>query len=96
MAEWGHVRRGYAAEELDQLVGAGHEAAATFITPFTVVAHDIAFSRLPARLRRSACLLLSPLTWTGHLLHRSSGPGTETALCWRRAPTYSGGGSTVK
>jgi SAM-dependent methyltransferase len=82
MAEWGHVRRGYRLDRLDALFGPGRAAAATFITPVTVVAHDLAFSRLPARVRRVAVALAAPAAWLAHALHRPSGPGTETAAAW--------------
>lgn len=82
MAEWGHVRRGYKLEDLDSLMGATHEKCATFITPLTVVGHDVAFSTLPGPVRRVACAVLAPLNWLGYALHRPSGRGTETAACW--------------
>ncbi|PLS76615.1 MAG: hypothetical protein CYG61_00795 [Actinobacteria bacterium] len=84
MADWGHVRRGYALAELDRLAGTGHDAAHTFITPLTVIAHDVAFSRLPRRVRRAAGLALAPLTWAGYALHRPSALGTETAVRWTK------------
>jgi SAM-dependent methyltransferase len=83
MADWGHVRRGYALDRLDALFGPGRTAAATFITPVSVVAHDLAFSRLGPRARRVAVALAAPAAWVAHALHRPSGPGTETAAAWR-------------
>ncbi len=83
MAEWGHVRRGYRIERLDELLGPGREAAATFITPVSVVAHDLAFSRLPPRARRLAVAAAAPAAWVASALHRPGGPGTETAAAWR-------------
>jgi GT2 family glycosyltransferase/SAM-dependent methyltransferase len=82
MAEWGHVRRGYRLERLDALFGPHRRASATFITPVTVVAHDLAFSRLGARARRVAVALAAPAAWVAYALHRPSGPGTETAAAW--------------
>src|SRR5262249_30963558 len=49
MAEWGHVRRGYSLGDLESLVGSRAEISASFITPITVIGHDVSFSRLPAR-----------------------------------------------
>ena len=43
-AEWGHVRRGYSLEELEALIGLPCERSATFISPVTVLCHDVAFS----------------------------------------------------
>lgn len=83
-AEWGHVRRGYARSELDALVGLPAARAATFISPLTVLCHDVAFSRLPRRLRRLACWVLSPVTWLGYALHRPGSPGTEGAYLWQK------------
>lgn len=85
MAEWGHVRRGYRLEALESIVGFPADRIANFITPLTVPGHDIAFSRLPPRLRTLACALLMPLTGLGYLLHRPEGRGTETAAAWRKA-----------
>jgi SAM-dependent methyltransferase len=83
MREWGHARRGYDLDELAALIGAPCQAAATFITPLSVLCHDAAFSRLPPTGRRYACLALAPLAWIGSALHRPSGPGTETASAWQ-------------
>jgi SAM-dependent methyltransferase len=84
-AEWGHVRRGYSLAELDALIPMTRQDYATFITPLTVLCHDIAFSRLPFRLRRGICGAITPLTWIGYALHRPHGTGTETATVWRKA-----------
>jgi SAM-dependent methyltransferase len=84
MAEWGHVRRGYRLDELERVIGLPCLAFATFITPLTVLGHDIAFSRLPYRVRRWLCALLSPLTWLAYAVHRPSSKGTETASAWRK------------
>jgi glycosyltransferase involved in cell wall biosynthesis/SAM-dependent methyltransferase len=87
MAEWGHVRRGYHLSELDRLFGRQHETSATFINPVTVVAHDLSFSTLPARVRRAALVVLAPVMWLAARLHRADSPGTETAAAWRSGPT---------
>ncbi|MDQ3714847.1 MAG: glycosyltransferase [Actinomycetota bacterium] len=83
MAEWGHVRRGYALSELDRLVGSAALRWATFINPVTVLNHDLAFSRLPSRVRRGLLSILSPVSWLGYAVHRPHWPGTETAAVWR-------------
>lgn len=84
MADWGHVRRGYSSEELEQLVGAPIEARATFINPVLVIGHDVAFSRLPAGVRRRVCAAVTPLSWLGYAAHRAGTRGTETAYRWRK------------
>jgi GT2 family glycosyltransferase/ubiquinone/menaquinone biosynthesis C-methylase UbiE len=88
-AEWGHVRRGYSLEQLDKLIASPCERSATFISPLTVLCHDVAFSRIPARLRRAICLALSPVTWIGYAMHTSGSAGTETASAWRKPPDVS-------
>lgn len=85
MAEWGHVRRGYARDDLERLFGGPPAAAASFVNPLTAFFHDVAFSRLSWRLRRLLYAATAPLTALGYLLHRPSDPGTETAYLWRRA-----------
>ena len=62
------------------------ERTATFISPISVLCHDVAFSRAPARVRRATCLALSPITWIAYALHRPASRGTETASAWRKAP----------
>jgi hypothetical protein len=84
MAEWGHVRRGYRLADLERLVGAAADRTASFISPLTVLGHDIAFSRLPTRLRRLLCAGLLPLTLLGYAIHRRGARGTETAASWRK------------
>jgi SAM-dependent methyltransferase len=83
-AEWGHVRRGYSREQLETLIGRPSDRRATFISPITVVCHDVAFSNAPARVRRAICLTLFPVTWVGYAVHRASHRGTETAYTWRK------------
>jgi SAM-dependent methyltransferase len=85
-ARWGHVRRGYSVDELERLIGFPPQATATFINPVSVLLHDLAFSRLPSKLRRAACLGVAPVGWVGYWLHRPSFPGTETASSWQKAP----------
>jgi hypothetical protein len=48
----------------------------------TVLAHDLAFSRLPPRLKRLIGLALAPVVVPAARLHRPTGPGTEWALRW--------------
>ena len=90
MNEWGHVRRGYALRDLEELFGVSCEANFDFINKATVVSHDVAFSLLPGSVRRLGCALLWPLTFTGYALHRQTTPGTETASCWRKQPIERG------
>ena len=85
MAEWGHVRRGYSLRELESMVGSRAEVRASFITPITVLGHDIAFSRLPAKLRSLVCAGLLPITLMGYALHGTTAKGTETVALWRKA-----------
>lgn len=84
MAEWGHVRRGYSLDAIQTLTAASCLAWHTFITPLTVIAHDLAWSTLSGRRKRLLCSLLGPLTWTAHALHRPAAVGTETASVWRK------------
>jgi SAM-dependent methyltransferase len=85
MREWGHVRRGYALPALDSLVGVSHDGAASFITPWTAVSHDIAFSRLPAPIRELACAVLAPVVWLATLVGDGR-RGTETVAVWIKPP----------
>jgi GT2 family glycosyltransferase/SAM-dependent methyltransferase len=82
--EWGHVRRGYELEDLESLFGRTPSKTATFITPVTVIGHDIGFSKLPSRVRRSLAMGLSPLTWAGYRFHSPTARGTETASSWHK------------
>lgn len=95
MAEWGHVRRGYRLSELDRLVGRDALRSATFINPVTVVNHDLAFSRLPARVRRRLLAAMSPAIWAAYAVHRARWRGTETAAAWR-APLRASSGSAAR
>jgi SAM-dependent methyltransferase len=82
--KWGHVRRGYSLDQLEDLICMSCLNYATFINPCTVLCHDISFSRLPYLLRQSICLILSPLTWSGYILHRPGTKGTETTSLWQK------------
>jgi GT2 family glycosyltransferase/SAM-dependent methyltransferase len=84
IAEWGHVRRGYAPPDLARLFGAPPVKTAGFITPLTALGHDLAWSKLPERSRRALCGLVSPLTWLAYGLQPASRPGTEIAASWRK------------
>jgi ubiquinone/menaquinone biosynthesis C-methylase UbiE len=83
-AEWGHVRRGYSLEHLAELIAIPYATSATFISPVTVLCHDVAFSNAPARARKAICVALSPLTWVGYASHGPNSKGTETASAWRK------------
>jgi len=84
MAAWGHVRRGYSLEDLKMLIHSPCMGYANFITPLTVLCHDISFSRFSERLRRAFCATLSPLTWAGYALHNFKRKGIETASVWQK------------
>jgi ubiquinone/menaquinone biosynthesis C-methylase UbiE len=84
MASWGHVRRGYNALELTALFGAAPERSATFINPVTSFYHDLAFSRLPRRVRKPLYAVAAPVVSIAYLAHRPHMPGSETAFAWRR------------
>jgi SAM-dependent methyltransferase len=84
MAGWGHVRRGYSAQELADLFGASPDRSATFINPVTSFYHDVAFSRLRRRTRMVIYALTAPLVSVGYLAHLPSTRGSETAFTWRR------------
>jgi SAM-dependent methyltransferase len=87
--EWGHVRRGYSLDQLDKLIAIPRQRSASFISPITVLCHDVAFSRLGGRVRRAICLGLSPLTWIGYAVQSPRSLGTETASSWRKLPEVS-------
>jgi len=84
MAEWGHVRRGYADEDLERLVGLPAVDRATFLNPVTVISHDLGFSHLPGRVRRTLIAALKPVVLPAYLVHRPHWRGTETAWWWRK------------
>lgn len=83
MAEWGHVRRGYEAAELDSLFGAAPEKRASFINPLTAIYHDVSFSRLGRRKRALAYLAAAPMAAVGYALHGPGSDGAEIAGAWR-------------
>jgi ubiquinone/menaquinone biosynthesis C-methylase UbiE len=84
MASWGHVRRGYSAQELARLFGASPERSATFINPVTSFYHDVAFSRLPRRVRKLIYAATAPIISVAYLAHSADTAGSETAFAWRR------------
>jgi SAM-dependent methyltransferase len=84
IARWEHVRVGYERDGLTRLFGAPPAATADFINPVTVVAHDLAFSHLPSRVRRVLLAGLLPVTWAGYALQGPRARGTETAASWRK------------
>jgi hypothetical protein len=84
IARWEHVRVGYERADLARLFGRPPDATADFINPVTVVAHDLAFSRLPRRIRLAALTALLPVTWAGYAGQRPRARGTETAASWRK------------
>jgi SAM-dependent methyltransferase/GT2 family glycosyltransferase len=86
MAQWEHVRLGYDRAALEALFGRPPETTAEFITPVTVVGHDVAFSRLPGKVRRAVLVALAPVIWAGYWLQGRHGEGTETAAAFRRPP----------
>ena len=83
--EWGHVRRGYSLDDLEALIPLRCAGTATFINPLTALCHDVAFSRLPRRLRQGLCIALAPMTALGYALHGPQTKGTETASVWQKA-----------
>jgi SAM-dependent methyltransferase len=83
-AAWGHVRRGYSLEQLNRLIGFPCSGTASFISPMTVLAHDVSFSRLPSLVRKGLTMALSPFTWSAYALQGAEGKGTETAYAWRK------------
>jgi SAM-dependent methyltransferase len=78
--EWGHVRRGYRLDDLVRLFRGVPEATSSFNNALTVVSHDVAFSRLPWRVRHGLCMLLWPVTFLGYGLRPL--PGTEIVGRW--------------
>jgi SAM-dependent methyltransferase len=86
MAEWGHVRPGYALSQLDAMLALPHAAAASFITPWTAVSHDFAFSRLPAPVRQLACAAVAPVVWVASFFDDGR-RGTETVALWIKPAT---------
>jgi GT2 family glycosyltransferase/SAM-dependent methyltransferase len=84
IAEWGHVRRGYAPTELARLFGRPPVKTASFINRLTALGHDLAWSNLPEQARRGLCAVVSPLTWLAYAAHSAWRPGTEIAASWRK------------
>jgi len=83
-AEWGHVRRGYTKGELDALFGRPAERVTSFINPLLAFSHDVSFSRLSRRRRRTLHALLAPVSALGWVTHGVTTPGTEFAAAWRK------------
>lgn len=84
MSQWGHVRRGYAAPELQRLFGQPPARSAGFINALTAFAHDVSFSRLGRRRRKLLYLAAAPLTAVGYFCHHPLMGAAETAATWRR------------
>ncbi|MDQ3029258.1 MAG: glycosyltransferase [Actinomycetota bacterium] len=84
MADWGHVRRGYATSDLARLFNAPPIQTAGFINPVTAFGHDLAFSRLPATVRLPLCAVTAPLIWLVSWRIGTTTPGTETAWRWQK------------
>jgi SAM-dependent methyltransferase len=84
MAAWGHVRRGYTLHDLEGLLGLARKSYANYITPLTVLSHDIAFSTLSSIRRAFFCTALSPLAWLGYALQKPHHLGTGTASSWQK------------
>ena len=63
--EWGHVRRGYSVNELKNLIALPCRTYATFISPLTVLCHDISFSRLSQPLRWAYLRWYQPVDMVG-------------------------------
>jgi GT2 family glycosyltransferase/ubiquinone/menaquinone biosynthesis C-methylase UbiE len=84
IAEWGHVRRGYATTDLARLFGRPPVKTAGFISPVTALGHDLAWSKLPEPARRALCTIVSPLTWSAYAMQPASRAGTEIAASWRK------------
>jgi SAM-dependent methyltransferase len=85
MADWGHVRSGYALAELDRMLSLPHVVASSFCTPWTAVSHDLAFSRLPGALRLLGCAAVAPVVWVASLFDDGR-RGTETVAAWVKPP----------
>lgn len=83
-AEWGHVRRGYTQPELDTIFNQRAETTAAFVNPWLAVSHDIAFSRLPRRVRTVLHAAVSPISLVGWFVFGPDSPGTEIAARWRK------------
>jgi hypothetical protein len=80
------VRPGYALAQLDAMLALPHAAAASFITPWTAVSHDFAYSRLPAPVRQLACAAVAPVVWVASFFDDGR-RGTETVALWIKPAT---------
>jgi ubiquinone/menaquinone biosynthesis C-methylase UbiE len=78
MAQWGHVRRGYSFEQLVQMFdGCKVTGRASYINPLTVIAHDIAFSKLVKPVKWGLIVLQYPVTLIGYVF---GCPGTKMGM----------------
>ena len=84
MDEWGHVRRGYRAQDLNGLFGGEPFTRASFINGVTAFYHDVAFSKLGKRKRKLLYAAMAAPTAVAYALHGRSTKGTEHAAAWRR------------
>lgn len=84
-ARWGHVRRGYDWDQLEDLFGGPPERRGSFINPWLALSHDLAFSRLPRRIRLLGHVIAAPVSLVGWLRQQPGNQGTEIAGAWRRA-----------
>lgn len=84
MDEWGHVRRGYTAEDLSLLFHDDPTATFGFINRVTAFYHDIAFSKLGPRKRKLLYALAALPTAVAYALHNPRTHSTEIAAAWRR------------
>ena len=80
--DWGHVRRGYTQNELDQLFSNQASVTGAFINPWLAVSHDIAFSKLPKVFRLLAHVLVAPVSFYGWFRYGPDDPGTEIVARW--------------
>lgn len=83
MNEWGHVRRGYAKDEMTQLFGRAPDHCANFINPVTSFYHDVAFSFLSRRKRKLLYLAAALPVLLAYAFHRPETRGSEMACAWQ-------------
>lgn len=82
--QWGHVRRGYSADEVVRLFPCcAPLGIASYLNPLTVIAHDIGFSKLPVKVRVGLILLQYPITLAGYGIG-CPGPRLSRAVAFRR------------
>lgn len=90
MDEWGHVRRGYSEASVAGLFGRAADLGASFINPVTAFYHDVAFSRLPGRMRRLVYLATALPVLAAYAVHRPRTRGSEMACAWQLGATGNG------